>query len=259
MKRRNRSIIIGNQRSLVSGRLNVTYDLLKRKQPADHVLLEGGTSKRLIEYINVSDTSKTIPSDIFINKEVLSEDMLISFIHDDTDNTPENAEAIKNFESIFGEMSNTLPCRFMMYSDWRLTIDKYMNHYNPDNPEISEPIGVLYTDEPEYEHSARILTELVLLNKDTVGFGNVGYMNEYNVCMIPNKHDVIGELLNAIKDAAAPSLAKWYGILKMMNDPKFKDLFFNEETLSKKGVSKVRKHVLLPEDFDDDDMDELDE
>lgn len=259
MKRRNRSIIIGNKKSMVSGRLSVTYDLLKRKHAIDHVLLETGTSDRLMEYINMSNDDKTIPSDIFINKEVLSEDMLISFIHDESNDTPEHTEAIKKFESVFGELSNTLPCRFMMYSDWRLTIDKYMNHYNPDNPEMSEPIGVFYADEPEYEHSARILIELVLLNKDTVGFGNAGYINEYKMCVTPDRHEVISVILDEIKEASSNSLAKWYGILKMMTDPKFKDLFFNEETLFKKGISKVRKHVLLPEDFDDDDMDELDE
>lgn len=259
MKRCKRSIIIGNSGFQVSGRLNVIYDLLKRRQPVDHVLLENGASKRLMEYINMNDDDKTIPSDIFINKEVITEDMLISFIHDQSSETPEQAKALENFENVFGKLSNTLPCRFMMYSDWRLTIDKYMNHYNPDDPEISEPIGVLYSDEPDRKYGARVLTELVLLNKDTVGFGNVGYMNEYNVCVIPNKQDPIGLLLDAIKEASSHSLTRWYGILKMMTDPKFKDLFFNEETLSKKGISKVRKHVLLPEDFDDDDMDELDE
>ena len=82
MKRCKRSIIIGNSGFQVSGRLNVIYDLLKRRQPVDHVLLENGASKRLMEYINMNDDDKTIPSDIFINKEVITADMLISFIHD---------------------------------------------------------------------------------------------------------------------------------------------------------------------------------
>ena len=272
----NRSIkLVGSNDTRVSAALKATYHRMKMRKPADHVILTQGTSDQVLKYAGLTkedygdpmdvfentpcESDIGIPSDIFINKNIPSEDMLVSFLTDiKSGASPEEIAAIEKFENKYGTLCDSLPCRFMLYPDWALTVDRYIKYYDPENPTQSPPIGVIYSTESEQKYSGEYLMELVLINKGTVAIGNTGYVHSGYV-VLDNKRDPLYELTAAIKKAIVPSIGCWYGILKMMNDPKYKELFMTDEKPVAKGISKIRKHVLLPEDFDDDNMNELDE